>query len=198
MKLKTNKRRVLYITAIITFTVGMCVSALLFVKMWNNFSTIDKSFIRILVPGNRTIFLPSPGNYTIFFEFKSSMGGKVYSAPQDALNGLNLSIEEVDTGASISIKAAQANSTYSFFGREGRAILSFYIEKPGWYKISSDLERSQWAGQHVLAISQGFTKSIFISIGLTFAFIAIILLTIVATTILIVIGATVKKVLPVT
>lgn len=187
--MKTATRRTLIAVASVIFVLGLALSAKIFLMTWKAFGLIDKSFIRILVPGVRTVALPAPGTYTIFFEHQSELNGKNYSSSEDALDGLELSITSAETGESVDVHAAGVSGTYSWGSREGRALLSFHVDRAGWYQFTAALpDEDDEVRQFVLAIAKGFTKYIFLLIGMIFGLVVTVIITIVVPATIIVVA----------
>lgn len=190
----TAARRTLIAAAVVIFVLGLALSAKISLMTWRAFELMDKSFVRILVPGVRIVSLPAPGTYTIFFEYKSELGGRTYSAAEDVLDGMEILVRDAETGEEIEVSASGAGGTYSLGSREGRALLSFSIDRPGRYRVAATLpDDEEGDRQYVLAIGKGLTKYVFLIIGMIFGLVVVFLITIAVPTALIAVAVTSQK-----
>ena len=92
--------------------------------------------IQIVVPGSSDITLPQPGEYTIFYEYRSMVDNRIYSTDQD-IPGIIVNIVSKDTGDEIPLSTPSTSSTYTIGGRSGIGLFDFSIDKPGIYEISA-------------------------------------------------------------
>ncbi len=180
---ETEKRKapkkIAYFYAVLPFIAGCVICSLLGVKMVRSIMDAGDAYPRMMAPGVENVTLTEPGDYTIFFEHKSVIGNKAYVAPKDAISGMTCSIRNAETGQEIPVKPSSANMSYSFGSREGTSLFEFTIPSAGNYRIEAafpgGLEPAQ---KYVLAISKGFMKDIFQSIGMGFAITGILILSI--------------------
>jgi hypothetical protein len=92
--------------------------------------------IQIVVPGSSDITLPQPGEYTIFYEYRSMVDNRIYSTDQD-IPGIMVNIVSKDTADEIPLSTPSTSSTYTIGGRSGIGLFDFSIDKPGIYEISA-------------------------------------------------------------
>jgi hypothetical protein len=92
--------------------------------------------IQIVVPGSSDITLPQPGEYTIFYEYRSMVDNRIYSTDQD-IPAIIVNIVSTDTGDEIALTTPSTSSTYTIGGRSGIGLFDFSIDKPGIYEISA-------------------------------------------------------------
>jgi hypothetical protein len=130
------------------------------VFLWQNISRIGENLTQVVVPGKSQLALSEPGKYTIFYEYQSVVGNKVYSTRQD-LSGLKCSLVSKDTGTGIALSPSTLNSRYSLGSRSGVSVFDFQIERPGTYELSAEYSRDQEGPEVVLAVGRGFAEGIF-------------------------------------
>ena len=59
-------------------------SAIVFSTVFSNIESMTEiPSIQIVVPGSSDITLPQPGEYTIFYEYRSMVDNRIYSTDQD-------------------------------------------------------------------------------------------------------------------
>ena len=127
-------------------------------------STVSRLDNRIVVPGTQTIELKETGKYSIYFEYRSVLDGKVYET--ESIVGLMCSLKNTETGESINLSNSIVNSNYSISGRQGKSIFDFDIDKPGKYEFKA-WYKSERGEEAVLAIGKGFSGSLFRTILLS-------------------------------
>ncbi|KNY29616.1 hypothetical protein [Pseudobacteroides cellulosolvens] len=120
-------------------------------------STVNRLDTRIVVPGTNTIELKETGKYSIYFEYRSVLDGKVYET--ESIVGLMCSLKNTETGESVNLSNSIANSNYSISGRQGKSIFDFDIDKPGKYEFKA-WYKSERGEEAVLAIGKGFGGSL--------------------------------------
>ena len=130
------------------------------VFLWQNISRIGENLTQLVAPGKSQLTLSKPGKYTIFHEYQSVVGNKVYSTSRE-LSGLECSLVSMSTGAEIALSPSAMNSTYSLRSRSGVSVLDFQIESPGTYELSAQYSGGREGPEVVLAVGQGFAEDIF-------------------------------------
>lgn len=142
-----------YVAAGVIFTAGFGVFAwgmvTGFAQMFGGISSNQQ----VVVPGERTVSLPSPGHYTIYHEYLSTVDGKVFSRA-GSMSGLTCKLVGKATGRQVPLSAPTMNETYNIGGRSGVSILGFTIDAPGEYVLSASGPDD--GGQAVLAVGRGF------------------------------------------
>lgn len=121
------------------------------------FNCVNKINNKVIVPGSSTIELEEPGKYTIYFEQRSIVEGKLYFTSN--INGLVCSLRNIETGEYIQLNNPLITSNYSFSGLEGTSIFDFEIIKAGKYELVAGYESGE-GEEAVLAINKGFGLSI--------------------------------------
>lgn len=161
-----------YVLAGLVFVIGAVLFAVLLFK---NLSGLTDALIQVVVPGETDVTLSETGKYTIFYEYQSVVGNKVYATGE--LSGLQCALTSQETGAQLELSPPSGSSTYTLGGRAGRSIWAFSIDKPGTYQISAWYSEGQEGQEVVLTIGHGFAKklmgTIFSAIGILFGSIAI-------------------------
>jgi len=186
MKSLIKKRRFAIAASAVIFSLGLFAASLLLLSAIRDISGAEKSFSRMLAPGERTMELKAAGLYTVYFESKGEFEGKVYLAPEGAPSGLELAIEEVATGEMIPVKLARSKSTYSLGSREGASIMEFFAQRPGEYRFKARVQEG-WGKPppFVLAVGRGLLKGIFLAVAKIFALVFILIVAIAVPTALI-------------
>ena len=111
---------------------------------------IGQNFTQIVVPGEQEVQL-DPGMYTIFHEYRSTVGGRVYSNPAQ-IAGLQVQVKSKTTGGNIAVAPSSVQSNYNVGSREGKSLLEFRIDQPGTYILSGDYAGGATGPQTVLAV----------------------------------------------
>jgi len=162
-----------YGLAVLVFVSGLSLFAILLFK---NISGLTEGPMQVVVPGESEITLSGVGKYTIFYEYQSVIGDKIY-ATGEQMSGLQCALTSKETGTQIELSRPSGNTTYSIGGRAGRSVLAFRIDKPGNYQFSAWYPEGQEGQEVVLAIEHGFVKkfmgTIFSSLAIFFGSIAI-------------------------
>lgn len=133
------------------------------------FSSVDKISNQVIVPGKKIVELKETGKYSIYFEYRSVIDGKVFET--NNISGLMCSLKNTSTGEFIKLDNASVNSNYSVAGREGKSIFQFVINETGKYELKAWYEEGE-GEEAVLAIGKGFgmvlVRTILLSIGILF------------------------------
>jgi hypothetical protein len=143
----------------------------------HNISGVTGTLQRMVVPSSYYITLSQAGRHTIFYEYRSTVGGKIY-ATEPRLRGMKGMLVYRDTGEQVKIFPPSATFSYSS-GVAGVSVMQFDIAKPGIYQFSAWYEAGP-GPQVVLAIGKGFQERVsaaimgsfailFIAFGLAFA-----------------------------
>jgi hypothetical protein len=133
------------------------------VFLWRNLSGIADQLQQVVVPGKVQLNLPSPGNYTIYHEYESVVGSRIYSSGQ-TLFGLEVTLSSVATGDEVALSRTNVDSTYSMGGRSGKAVFDFTIDRPGAYELAAHYPEGEEGPEVVLAVGQGFTGRILVTV----------------------------------
>ncbi len=124
------------------------------VILWKSLSGIGERLQQVVVPGTAEVSLPKPGKYTIFHEYQSVVGSRIYSMAQD-IPGLECSLQNKATGAPVELSRSVSSSSYSVGGRSGVSFMDFHIGQPGTYLLSAAYPEGVSGPETVLAVGQG-------------------------------------------
>ena len=127
--------------------------------IWKGVSSIPSKVQQVVAPGDAELTLRSPGNYTIYYELRSTIDNQVYST-EDDVPGLECSVIEKDSGRRIVLTRSTVASTYSFGGRAGVSMFDFHIDQPGVYRIIATYPAGQQGSKVVLGIGHGVAATI--------------------------------------
>jgi hypothetical protein len=112
-------------------------SVFLFSTVFSNLNDMAEiPSIQVVVPGSSNITLSQPGKYTIFYEYRSVVGNRIYSTGEE-IPGLQVNLISTDTRDDIPLSSASVNRTYTVGGRSGIGLLDFTIDQAGIYELSA-------------------------------------------------------------
>jgi hypothetical protein len=131
--------------------------------LFKNLSGLADKLRQVVVPGNVELTLSKPGKYTIYYEYRSVVGTRIFSTEQ-SLPGLECHLVSRATGSSIPLSRVTGSSSYTLGGRSGVAVLDFAIDRAGAYELSAGYPEGREGPEVVLAIGQGFTWGILIAV----------------------------------
>jgi hypothetical protein len=154
-----------YVLAGLVFVGGMALFAWFLFK---SLSGMGDKLQQVVAPGDTDLTLREPGNYTIFYEYQSVVGDKVYSTGQ-SISGLSCALVAKTTNSKIPLSRSSMNSSYVLNGRSGRSIFDFRIDQPGVYALSATYPQGQQGPEIVLAVGKDFTAGLFLTILRAFA-----------------------------
>ncbi len=120
---------------------------------------MGESLMQVVVPGSADLDLEEPGEYTIFYENQTYFNGKFYSTGEQ-ISGLQIQVSEIATGSYLTIYSAPGSFTYDLGSRNGRAITSFKVERPGTYRVNAFYSGGS-GPDVVLAVGKGVAEGIF-------------------------------------
>jgi hypothetical protein len=145
-----------YGLAILLFVVGLSLFGLF---LFRNLIGLASSLVQLPVPGAYDLTFSDTGKYTIFYEYESVIGNRIYATRRD-LSGLRCELQSKETGARVRLSGASMNTTYSLGSRAGVSVLDFNVKRPGSYEFSAGYPEGKEGPEIVLAIGYGFTKRI--------------------------------------
>jgi len=135
----------------------------------------DARMTRVVVPGNALLVFDKPGPYMIYHEKKSTVDGRYYAS--DTVNGLQLGLTSDATGAQVKLVEPTTSTSYTIGNKSGTSIYAFTLDKPGRYRLASNLTGGSGGPQAVIAIGQGMfgalLGTIFATIGIALAGLAV-------------------------
>jgi hypothetical protein len=136
---KLKPSRWFYVVGIVILIVGPVVSSVvLFSSVFSNLGNMAAEIqsTQVVVPGSSDITLQQTGKYTIFYEYRSMVGNRIYSTDEN-IPGIIVNIVSKDTGDGIPLSSASTNSSYSLGSRSGIGLFDFDIDEPGIYELSA-------------------------------------------------------------
>lgn len=156
---KVKPSRWFYVLGIAVFIIGGVLSGLFIFSSLGNFAT--ETPIQVVVPGGTDIKLSDTGKYTIFYEYRSVVGNRVFSTGED-IPGIAVSLVSKDTGLKIPLSRTSMSSTYSIGGRSGIGLFDFSIDKPGTFELSAFYPSGEQSSSKdiVLAVIHGFVDKL--------------------------------------
>jgi hypothetical protein len=122
-------------------------------------TAVDERMIRVVVPGSAVLTLDKPGNYTIYHEKKSTMDGRYYAS--ETVSGLRLRLIDEATGTAVKLTEPAVASTYAIGNKSGSSIFAFAIDRPGRYRLATDLADGRSEPKAVLAVELGMLGEMF-------------------------------------
>lgn len=164
--------RWLYGLAVLILAVGI---TLFVITLVNTITGVGDSINQYVVPGRNEIVFEKAGKYTIFHEYRSLIGNKIYNS-DSSLNGLSCSLTDKSTNMDVQLSATWASSKYEIGSREGVSVFEFTIEKPGTYVLNAWYDNNNDGSETVLGVGQGFGGGFLLSI---FGMIGIMLVSII-------------------
>jgi hypothetical protein len=141
---KIKPSRWFYVIGIIVLIGGPTISsAFLFSTVVSNIGNMTEvPSMQVVVPGRGDITLSQTGKYTVFYEYQSMVGNRIYSTGEH-IPGIQVNLVSKDTGTEIPLSSASMNSTYTIGGRSGIGLFDFTIDKPGMYELSASYPAAQ-------------------------------------------------------
>lgn len=136
---KLKPSRWFYVIGIVILIVGPAVSsAVLFSSVFSNVGNMaaELQSTQVIVPGSGDITLQQTGKYTIFYEYRSVVGNRIYSTGEN-IPGIIVNITSKDTGDELPFSSTAAKSSYSIGSRSGIGLFDFVIDEPGIYELSA-------------------------------------------------------------
>lgn len=145
-----------YGLAIVVFIIGCSLFTLF---LFNSLRGLTEALTQVVVPVKSEITFPETGRYTIFYEYQSVVGNRLYYTGE-GLSGLHCTLTSKVTGYRIALSRPMTRSTYSLGNRKGVSVLEFNIDRPGIYEFSASYPKGQEGPEIVLAMGQGFVKKL--------------------------------------
>ena len=131
-----------------------CGVGLFFLILFKGLSSIPEKLTQMEAPGTSEMTFAEPGSYTIFYEHRSMIGGRVYDTGGN-LSGLQCTVVSKETGAPVSLTQPSGRTSYTLGNRAGRSVLEFNIDRPGLYQVSATYPDVGDGQRVVLAVGQG-------------------------------------------
>jgi len=112
---------------------------------------------QVVVPGFKELTFDETGTYTIFYEYRSVVDGKVYQTDQ-SISGLQVLVEDKETNNPVELNNS-TSSSFNVNGREGVSVFTFDIDQPGTYVLSAWYDGTQDT-EVVLSVKEGFVQNL--------------------------------------
>lgn len=141
-----------YALAVLLLVAGGAVFAWM---VFAGLSRMNDGLQQVVVPGQAELRLDTPGRYTIYHEYRTVGGNKVYGSDQP-LPPLTVTVVSRQTGAEVAVKPATVNEHYSLGSRSGRSIMAFTVEQPGTYVLAARYVDGASGPEVVFAVGPGF------------------------------------------
>jgi len=132
---------------------------------------VGSDFQRVVIPPGGDVTLTEPGQYTIFYEHQSTVGGQSFNTSQQ-LPSVNVTIRDagVPGAAPIPVSGVNTSMNYSTTNTAGYAVWQFNVPQPGTYRIDARYTAaSPNEPPRVLAVGQGvlgtFAQSMLLMFG---------------------------------
>jgi hypothetical protein len=122
-------------------------------------TAVDERLTRVVVPGSAVLTLDKPGSYTIYHEKKSTVDGRYYAS--ETVSGLRLRLIDEATGTAVKLTEPAVASTYAIGNKSGSSIFAFVIDRPGRYRLATDLADGRSEPKAVLAVELGMLGEMF-------------------------------------
>ncbi|WP_432799237.1 hypothetical protein [Poriferisphaera sp. WC338] len=90
---------------------------------------------RVVVPGGGVVMFEEKGEYEMYYEYVSEVGGVKYQTPSE-WPGAVVKIKDLETGLPVFVAPNAYESTYSTPTYSGKLMGKFGIPHPGRYEIS--------------------------------------------------------------
>jgi hypothetical protein len=145
-----------YGLATVVFLIGVSLFAFF---LFHSLSGLTEALTQVVVPIKSDITFPEAGKYTIFYEYQTVVGNRLYFTGE-RLSGLQCTLTRKVTGHRIALSRPSARSTYSLGGRKGVSVLEFNIDQPGIYEFSASYPEGEEGPEVVLAMGHGFLKNL--------------------------------------
>jgi uncharacterized membrane protein len=156
--------KLMYVISGLIFVIGII--SFVIVLVTGILSSVNSFDNQVIVPGTNSFQLKEPGDYNIYFEYRSVVDGRIFETSN--INGLVCKLKNIDSGEYIRLENSKVNSTYSVNGREGRSLFSFSVDKAGTYEIDASYESGD-GEEAVLVIGKGFGMKLISTIFICFA-----------------------------
>ncbi len=126
--------------------------------LMNRMTEMDDGMTRVPAPGDAAFTLDKPGVYTIFFEYKGVLDGRVFTSSAN-LADMSVGVSS-PSGEPLPLEPVNMSASYDLGSRSGIGVYTFKAEVPGEYTISSAYDEGIDYGSFIFAIGTDFTGSI--------------------------------------
>ena len=159
---KIRPSRWYYLVALALLAAGAACGGKFLVEAIN---TMQGGLTQAIFPGETSVSITTPGEYQIFYEDHSMVGGRVFDTG-GRVPGMNFTVTDSATGEVLPVYRPKANETYQMSGRTGRLVLQFHVSRPGSYKVAGRYADGEQHEDVVFAVGN---PQIGRSVGLIFA-----------------------------
>lgn len=97
--MRTGSKRLIF--SILSIIIAVVLPAILIVQIGDSFAADH----RFLVPGTTTLSVDEPGDYGLWYEYRTIFEGRSYHQPEDLPDGLEISIRATDSGARLPLES---------------------------------------------------------------------------------------------
>ncbi|HUU67442.1 MAG TPA: hypothetical protein VMW57_09230 [Methyloceanibacter sp.] len=163
--------RMWYAAAVLVALAGFAVAGY---RVYSSLDDLMRGMAQVVVPGEAVLAL-EPGRYTIFHEYQSAVGGRIYSGTD--ISGLLVRVAPADGGTPLDLDQTGATSSYELGSHAGRSVLAFDVPQAGDYRLVASYPGGEAKPEAVLAVGRGMTGGI---LSLVFSALAIVFLSVAA------------------
>lgn len=110
--------------------------------------------IQVVIPGMHEIELSEPGQYTIFYEYRSVVDSEIYMTGEALPAEILVTLYHRAGDKEVDLKQPSMNNTYNMGGRAGISLLEFNINNPGIYIINARYAGDAERPDIILAVGQ--------------------------------------------
>jgi len=142
-----------YIVAAALLTIAIVVGPLLAVGKARQM--LKDGPAQYVVPGEHPLALAEAGEYVIFHEYQSTVGGRVFSTGPGLPSGLTCQVRDLSTGQPLTLSTVSMNANYTLGSRAGQAVWSFRVPAPGQYTLSAGYPPGPGGPEVVLTVQKG-------------------------------------------
>jgi hypothetical protein len=135
-------------------------TALFVLLIFGGLKSIDRSLTRVVVPGKTRVQPAQPGWYTIFYEYRSEIGGRVFDTSEQA-PPMHCDLTQSGTGTKVALQRPAATTNYKMTRFAGYSVLGFQSDAAGEYDFFCEFQPGHSGDQVVLAMGTGVTRQIF-------------------------------------
>ena len=125
--------RLYYLLSVIVLLAGIGVLAW---RISSMVAALAAPPLQVVAPGKGLVVLEKPAKYTICYEYRSVLNGKVYHTPQ-SIPALECRMVLQATGEQLPLEAMRGSYTYTFGSRAGVGIWNVRVDRPGTYELSA-------------------------------------------------------------
>lgn len=125
---------------------------------------------RYVFPGTHEIQFDDTGEYTVYYEYQSTVDGVAYLTSED-IPDLQVMLQSKDDLERVEIESASFNESYSYGSRAGKSLFEFDIDEPGVYILTAEYQDGSSTPDIVLAVRESLDiigimlRSLFIGLG---------------------------------